>query len=65
MDTSLLGAIDDNTGAVDRRVSLAQCGDYAIAASFNRPEINEQHLVFAMVNDFAPAHGGIAQVGSE
>jgi molybdopterin-binding protein len=44
-------AIDDDAGAVHRGISLAERGDHAVTASLGRAEVNEQHLVFPVVDD--------------
>ena len=52
--------LHDDTGAIQIGVRFAERGDDPFAAPFRRPQIHEQHLVFAMIDNpaqrFATAH---------
>lgn len=55
------GLHDDARGA-DRRVGLAEGGDHALAAAFGRAEVDEEDLIFVVLDDLAermPALGEI------
>lgn len=55
-------AIDNKAGAVDRRIGFAKGGDDSIAAAFNGSEIDEQHLILAMVDDLPEGVAAANQV---
>jgi hypothetical protein len=46
-----VGPSDDKTGRVDVGVGEAERGDDAVATPFGRPEVDEQDLVFVVVDD--------------
>lgn len=61
---SVTVAIDDDARTVHRRVGAAQRGNHAIAASFDRAQIDEEHLVFAMVDDLAEQVPATREIGT-
>src|SRR5688572_793711 len=46
-------SVDNDAGRVERGVRLTKGGDHAVAAAFSRAEVDEQHLILAVVNDLA------------
>jgi hypothetical protein len=44
---------DHQASSVDGRISLAERSDYPFAATFRGPQVDEQHLIFVVLNDFA------------
>jgi hypothetical protein len=58
----LLVAIDDDAGAIQTGVRASERGDDALAAAFDRPEIYEQHLILAVMNQFAESVTAARQI---
>lgn len=52
----------DVTGTVDWGIRLAEGGDHSIAAAFGGAKIDEEHLVFAMVDDLAECLAALGKV---
>ena len=44
--------LNDDQGRIDVDIGFADCSDDPVSAPFSRPEIDEQHLVFVVMNDF-------------
>jgi len=52
----------DNAGGIERGVGLAERGDHAFAASFGGPQIDEEHLVFVMLDQLAEHMAAFGQI---
>ena len=48
--STLIPASDDDARRVDRRIRLTERRDHAIAASLGRPQVDEEHLIVAVVD---------------
>jgi hypothetical protein len=56
-------AVDDDAGAVEGGVGLAERRDDAVAAAFGWAEVHEDHLVDLVVDDAAQAVAAAREVG--
>ncbi len=55
---------NDKARRVDRRVRLTERRDHAVAATFGGAQMDEQHLVFVVVDDarqFGPASNQVSR----
>jgi len=55
---------DDHAGGVDVGVGFAEGGNDAIAAAFGRAEVDEQDLVFFVMDDFGETGAEPDEIGS-
>ncbi len=55
-------ALDDDAGRVDWRIRLAQRRDHALAASLGGAEVDEQHLVLVVLDEFGQRMSALGQI---
>ena len=54
--------LDDDARRVDRGVGLAQRADHPFAAAFGGAEVDEQHLVFVVLDDLTECVSALGQI---
>ena len=54
--------LHDNAGRADRRIGLPERGNHAFAAALGRAEVDEQHLVFVVLDDLRERVAATSQV---